>query len=241
MLIFLLFLSLPEILFGARKVYWHFYITCYQDEKEEHLWLTLVEVEEKKAFPQQAELVESLGGSMKGTWLAFLKGAALRKAGSVRKSVCCKEHVFGGCVQRGNKVISWTESWTDKAYAIGKVRGRAEEEDGFRISTVPRRVLNPDGSWFVLGPAVIVSLSGGEPEMMRQSKLIYDDPYVEVSRCGKRSRDKYRPIFTRNWKLKGTYRQIGQLEFSNFAVKRYLCVYSLMRSHSPKHPIWKRE
>ena len=224
---------------AGRKVYWHFYIHCYKVDREEHLWLTMVEVERKKAFPEEARMIEAMGGEMGGIWLGFLRGAAFRETDSRKEPVCCRKGVFGGCVTKGFKKISWKESWADRAYAIGEIR-TSENKREFKISAMPRRVLRPNGSWLTVGPAVLMDPVSGESKMITQNRVIYNDPYMELEKCGKKKYKLYKSIFSRNWKIKGTFKDIGQLQYSSYRTDKYVCDYSLLRSHSARHPVWRQ-
>ncbi|GEM_PF-4165979 len=252
-LLFIVFLMVCSTLFSGRKVYWHFDIWCTKDAHyrnvkytmEETFWVTLVEVAQKDAYPEIASMVENRGGRFEGVMLAFVKGAAFRKGVTVETPVCCKEG-FMGCARSGIARMSWSDSWAEPVYAVGQLysnkRGRnSMGAPFFRLRFTPRKYLKPNGEWVTLGPPVSVE-AGGESEVLSSSKFVYNSPYTYYSKCGKEKRKQYKSIFNRYWNLKGRIPRLGGFVLEQYVLrsKNMLCLYSLTRTHSPRHPSWKK-
>lgn len=239
--------------FSGRKVYWHLDMWCFKEStfrdtkyiQDETLWLTLVEIEKSKAYPETSLMVYGIGGEFEGTMLAYVKGAAYRKGLTVEVPLCCKKNLLG-CARPGVARMSWSDSWAEPVYAVGEIyrnrKGRRSVGDPFvRIHFTPRRVLNPDGSWHRMGPTVVVE-GGRGSEVLSSSRVVYTSPYTLFSVCGREKRKQYKSLINRHWSLKAKIPPIGGAIIDQYTVRknRMVCAYTLSRTHSPRHPSWKR-
>ncbi len=248
------FFMVYSSLFSGRKVYWHIEMNCFSEyrfrdkatyRQDETVWITLVEIEKSRAYPAISNAIEARGGESEGTLLAFVRGAAYRKGVTVEVPVCCKHGAFG-CARPGVARMSWNDSWAEPVYATGQIyenrKGVNVEGPAFvKIHFVPKRVLLPDGNWRRIGPTVVVE-GGRGSEVLSSSKIVYNSPYTYYSTCGKEKRKQYRSLFNRHWSFKTPVIRIGGADLNLYEVipNRVWCQYTISRSHSPRHPSWKR-
>ncbi|NTW11576.1 MAG: hypothetical protein HGA26_09500, partial [Chlorobiaceae bacterium] len=164
----LVFLLLPPGISRAAKTYYHLTVKAMSEPSDpsdcEWAWVTLVEIPKSRAYPREAALARSQGGSLRGSVLALVRADAWRSSH--------RHHVETRCNGRpAEMVVTWQESRGDRVYAQG---GLNDPDDPNKISFgfTNRKILDENGRWFdprsrayvVVGMPVP---AGGEPVEMR--------------------------------------------------------------------------
>ncbi len=233
--------------------YYHVTIKAFLDPHDnsavEWAWVTLVEIPKGRAYPREAALAQSHGGSLRGSVLALVRGEAWRSSHSYSLSKRCKG-------RPAEMVKSWGESWGDGVYAQGghdNPNNMNEINFGFTI----RRILRENERWFdpmsrsyvVAGPPVV---DGSPSEEIKGSYKLravnYQDPLLHYEFCGKRWVKQYlSPI--RHFHIHEEFDDVpdpvlgnmvfGQKSFGPRDENHF--VYQIIRSSSRVHPTWKRQ
>ncbi len=226
------------------KTYYHFTLKAFLDPHNlnavEWAWVTLVEVPKTEAYPQEAALIESYGGSLRGSVLAFVRGSAWRSEHSYTLDKRCKD-------RPAEMKISWHESWSDRVYAQGGLENPNNlNELHFGFTTRP--ILRSNKRWYdpksrayvVAGP---VRMGGAAAEEMRGEYTLrpvnYRDALKHYSFCGKDWVKQYRSKFN-HFHLHEEFLD-GYDDIFNQTTGRKHVVYQVIRSSSRTHPNWKAQ
>jgi len=244
---------------AGAKIYWHFTIKAFVDLPDtngvEWAWITMVEYDASKAYPAEAEVAAEYGGELKGTVLAFVRGAAWRSAHRYFRDATCSG-------RPSKSETFWESSESDSVFAMGQLissrpfRGLPgtvpPEPDSFRFGFEKRRVLRPDGTWFepesqanVFTGAINVE---GRPHEETRGNFYfqvvnYPDNLEHHRRCGKAWAEQYVSVF-RTFHIVDSIPAFGGYVFGQKSLhpgSRIRFVYHAERTVSPVHPNWRLE
>ncbi len=246
-LVLVLLLMLPATAVFA-KTYYHITIKAFLEPHDpniaEWVWVSLVEITKKQAYPREAALAESHGGSLRGSVLGLVRAEAWRSSHSYNLEKRCKD-------RPAEMVKSWSESWGDGVYAQGgHDNPNNMNEINFGFTTRP--ILLENGNWFdpmsrayvVAAPPVV---DGSPPVKMKGSykrrAVNYQDPLLHYEFCGRSWVKQYRsPIghFHINEEFVDGENEIFGTQPYGPRDEKYF-VYQIIRSSSREHPHWKRQ
>lgn len=226
------------------KTYYHITLKAFLDPQDlsavEWAWVTLVEIPKREAYPEQAALVESYGGELRGSVLAFVRGAAWRSEHNYTIDKRCKD-------RPAEMKISWHESWNDKVYAMGGL-DNPNNPDELHFGFTTRPILLQNKRWFdpksrsyvALGP---VRMAGGSAEEIRGDFLLrpvnYLDPLKHYSFCGKQWVEQYLSVFNHFHLHEEFYEEDDEI-IGQTTGKKHV-VYQITRTRSRAHPNWKQQ
>ncbi len=233
---------------ATAKTYYHVTLKAFLDPHDlsavEWAWVTLVEIPKREAYPEQATLVESYGGELRGSVLAFVRAAAWRSEHSYTIDKRCKD-------RPAEMEISWNESWNDNVYAMGGLDNpNNPDELNFGFTTRPillqnKRWFSPKSQTYVaLGP---VRMEGEAAEEIRGDFILrevnYLDPLKHYSFCRKQWVEQYLSAFN-NFHLHEEFYEndneiFGQKPFGPRNEKNF--VYLVTRTSSRIHPNWRQQ
>lgn len=226
------------------KTYYHVTLKAFLDPPNlsavEWAWVTLVEIPKSQAYPEQAALAESYGGSLRGSVLAFVRAAAWRSDHSYALDKRCKD-------RPAEMEISWHESWSDKVYAMGGLDNPNNlDELNFGFTTRPillqnKRWFDPKSrSYVALGP---IRMEGEAAEDIRGDFILrpvnYLDPLKHYSFCEKQWVEQYLSAFN-HFHLHEEFYD-GDNEISGQTTGKKHVVYHVLRTSSRLHPNWRQQ
>jgi len=244
------------------KVYWHFTFKAFvhmpDQNAVEWAWVTMVEYDTPKAFPDEAETARQPGGTLQGTVLAFVRGAAWRSAHRYNTDGICHG-------QPATKTISWVQSDSDSVYCGGQffaprpaidAEGRLTPlPDQFRLVFTTRKILHEDGRWEDLKSQaqVFVGAINFEGRSAEETKgkfhlqaVNYRDNLIHHKVCDRAWAEQYLTAFRHfsNQPLEYDVPAVGgnvwgQVGFGH-EDKNYF-VWEVHRSTSREHPHWKQQ
>lgn len=230
------------------KTYYHITIKAFLEPRDpnvaEWAWVTLVEIPKKQAYPREAALAKSYGGSLRGSVLGLVRAEAWRSSHSYSLDKRCKD-------RPAEMVKSWSESWGDGVYAQGgHDNPNNMNEINFGFTTRP--ILLENGRWFdpmsmayvIAGPPVVDGAASVEIKGSYKLRAVnYQDPLLHYQFCGRNWVKQYRsPIgdFHINEEfLDGENDIFGTKPYGPRDEKHF--VYQIIRSSSSEHPHWKRQ
>ena len=226
------------------KTYYHVTLKAFLDPHDlsavEWSWITLVEIPKREAYPEEAALVESYGGELRGSVLAFVRAAAWRSEHSYTIDKRCKD-------RPAEMKISWHESWNDKVYAMGGL-DNPNNPDELNFGFTTRPILLQNKRWFdpksrsyvALGP---IRMAGEAAEEIRGEFILrpvnYQDPLKHYSFCGKQWVEQYRSVFN-HFHLHEEFYDEDNAIIGQTVGKKHV-VYTVTRTLSRTHPNWKRQ
>ena len=237
----------------SAKTYYHVTVKAFLDPHDnsavEWAWVTLVEIPKSLAYPREAALAQSHGGSLRGTVLGLVRAEAWRSSHSYTMDKRCKD-------RPSEMVKSWGESWGDGVYAQGgHDNPNNMNEINFGFTSRPiflengRKFDPKNRAYVVAGPPVV---EGSPSEEIRGSFSLravnYLDPLKHYEFCGKRWVKQYRsPIG--HFHIHEEFDDVPDPVLHNtiFGQKRFgprdenNFVYQIFRSSSREHPHWKRQ
>jgi hypothetical protein len=243
-------LLFPLVGWSDDKPYYHLTVRAsfdrFNPELAEWGWATFVKVPKSRAFPEEAALAASFGGELRGSVLAFVRGAAWRSAYSRTVDTRCND-------RPAEMEIYWGESSSESVYAGGGMDDPNNPER-FSMQFTSRRIFLESGEWFepraqpyaFVGP---VSTEGATAEEIRGDFFVqcvnYEDSLTHYRRCGEAWVKQYRPALChfqhqalREEFLDGEDDLFGQLFYGPRDEKQI--VYRVIRSSSREHPLWQR-
>ncbi len=242
------------------KIYWHFSLKAFVHMPDtravEWTWVTMVEMDQAKAFPYKNEIIKEHGGTLRGTSLALVRGMAWRSAYSYQLDDRCHD-------RPAKKTISWEASDSESVYCGGQLFTPPPLREGgtvydsvaremFRLVFTTREVLHEDGQWEfpqdqsrVYVGAVNVE---GRPAVKTKGRfhlqeVNYQNDLERHESCDKTWVEQYHTAF-------GHYAHDGLEDFipevgrSVQGVTRYgpdhrnQIIYYVLRSTSREHPHW---
>jgi len=245
---------------GGPKIYWHFTFKAFvhlpDSSAVEWAWVTMVEMDKAKAFPDEAATAREYHGELQGTVFAFIRGAAWRSSHRYKKETRCHD-------RPAEKSISWGESDSDSVFAAGQldhVAGlrtldgnlKPPPFDQFRFGFTNRKILHEDGSWedlksqtHVFVGAVNVEGRAGEETKgnFRFQEVNYRDDLVHHSRCEKNWVEQYLTVF-RSVHFTGEILAVGANVWDQKRLtpnQPEYFVWQVHRSTSREHPHWKQQ
>jgi len=237
----------------SAKTYYHVTVKAFLDPHDnsavEWAWVTLVEIPKSLAYPREAALAQSHGGSLRGTVLGLVRAEAWRSSHSYTMDKRCKD-------RPSEMVKSWGESWGDGVYAQGghdNPNNMNEINFGFTSRAIflenGRKFDPKNRAYVVAGPPVV---EGSPSEEIRGSFSLravnYLDPLKHYEFCGKRWVKQYRsPIG--HFHIHEEFDDVPDPVLHNtiFGQKRFgprdenNFVYQIFRSSTREHPHWKRQ
>lgn len=244
------------------KTYWHFTFKAFVHLPEtravEWAWVTMVEYDRPKAYPSEAETIRQAGGVLRGTVLAFVRGAAWRSSFRYEKDVLCNDGP-------SKEQVYWEESESDSVFCIGEFFEPRPYHDGsgrvtlgpekFRLGFTTRKFLQEDGRW--LDPKsqaqVFVGPIGGDGRTAERMKgrphlqpVNYGDVLKHFRRCGHAWAENYLTAFGhfQHDPLEDIIPDVGQSNWgavnSGAGVKNQI-LYDVYRTTSREHPHWKQK
>ena len=244
-------LLLPAVGWCGPKIYYHLTVKAFFDphdpEPAEWAWVTLVEVPKTRAFPTEAATAARLGGRLRGSVLAFVRGSAWRSAYHYTTDTRCHD-------RPAKKDIFWRQSVSESLYAGGGLDD-PDHPERFSIHITTRPIFLERDGWFdpksgahaFLGP---IGTGGGAAEEMRGDFIVrcvnFEDQLTHYRRCGKAWVEQYRPALC-HFQHQALRDEFGPGEDEVFGQLRYgphdekLIVYDVIRSSSREHPHWQRQ
>ncbi|MCW8795728.1 MAG: hypothetical protein OQK67_01530 [Chlorobium sp.] len=226
------------------KTYYHVTLKAFLDTHDvsavEWAWVTLVAIPKSEAYPEEAALAESYGGSLRGSVLAFVRAAAWRSDHSYAIEKRCKGRT-------SEMKISWNESWNDNVYATGGL-DNPNNPDELHFGFTTRPIFLQNKRWFdpmsrsyaALGP---VRLEGEAAEEIRGNFILrpvnYRDALKHYNFCGKQWVEQYRSEFNHFHLHEAFYD--GDNEIFNQTIGKKHIVYQVLRTSSRIHPNWKQQ
>lgn len=243
------------------KIYWHFVFKAFVHMPDrsavEWAWVTMVELPREKAFPQEADTVSRYGGTLKGTVLAFVRGAAWRSSHRYELDDRCHN-------RPAKKTIYWEESWSDSVFCTGQLYEPEPYRDGtgratlgpekFSFGFTNRKILREDGRWEDLKnhPQVFVGAINVEGHSGERTKghfylqsVNYPDNMEHHKSCGKSWVEQYNTAFHHFaiQSLRDIIVDVGQQNWGavNYGPHdRNQILYNYTRSTSRENPYWKQ-
>ncbi len=251
-LILALFIMLPASA-AYSATYYHVTIKAFLDPHDnsavEWAWVTLMEIPKSRAYPREAAVAASHGGSLRGSVLGLVRAESWRSEHSYSLKKRCKG-------RPAEMVKSWSESWGDGVYAQGgHDNPNNMNEINFGFTTRP--ILRENGRWFdprsrayvVAGPPVVAGSSAVEMKGSYVLRAVnYQDPLLHYEFCGRRWVKQYRSPIS-HFHIHEEFEDVPDPVLSNniFGQKAFgprdenHFVYDIIRSSSREHPHWKRQ
>ena len=254
-----LLVSVPLSGTAAQRIYWHFTVKAFvhlpDTRAVEWAWVTMVEFDRARAFPSEARTAEQFGGELRGTVLAFVRGAAWRSSHSYQLDTVCHG-------KPAKKDIFWEESESDVVYAMGSLfssvpfRSLPGTEppppDRFRFLFTNREVLREDGAW--IDPKRETSVFTGAINISGQVRedtkgdfyvqgVNFRDNLEHHRRCGDAWVEQYLTGF-RACTIIEEIPPVGGMIFGqslNSPSSKFSFVWQIHRSRSRDHPLWKQQ
>lgn len=246
---------------GGPKIYWHFTFKAFVHMPDtsavEWAWVTMVEYDKPKAFPDEAETIRRAGGVLRGTDFAFVRGAAWRSSFRYELDDRCHD-------RPAKKTISWEESESDSVFCAGGFfepqpyrdeTGRVTlGREMFRLGFTTRKILHEDGTWEDLKSQAqvfvgAINVEGRPAEKTKGSfhlqEVNYRDNLKHCKTCDKAWVEAYLTGFGHfaHDPLEDIIPEVGQ---SNWGAVNYgpgdknQILYDVYRSTSREHPHWKQ-
>jgi hypothetical protein len=256
--LFLAAISVLSLAAGP-KIYWHFTVKAFVDlpnrDACEWAWVTMVELDRTRAFPDEAQTVRDHGGELKGTVFAFIRGAAWRSAYSYQRDNYCHG-------KKDKQTISWEQSDSDEAYAEGGFYSSVPSRDGsghnalypdmFSFGFTNRTIIHEDGSREDLKARArvavgAINVAGRPAEETRGSFplrcVTYRDELEHHVSCEKRWVEQ----FVTRLRSLHVRCEIPRLDEPVFLQQsfgphdRNLFVWEVHRTRNGEHPHWKQQ
>jgi hypothetical protein len=247
---------------AADKNYLHFTFKAFVDAHDrsaaEWAWVTLVEIPRDKAYPEEARVIRSAGGELKGHVFGLVRASAWRSRHRYTLKTRCHD-------KPADHEIFWNESWSEQVFAGGqynrpyirRLPNGTEYAVGneIRFGFTTRPVLLENATWFdpkgashvFVGP---IGAGGAPAEEVRGhfgvKSANYEDPLEHHRRCGDAWVEQYRTAFE-HFEHQNLLEQIPDGENESFGQLGYgphdekTIVYQIISSHSREHPHWKRQ
>lgn len=251
----------PACAGNTSKVYWHFIFKAFVHMPDrnavEWAWVTMVEMPKEKAFPAEAQTARQYGGTLRGTVLAFVRGAAWRSSHRYELDDRCHD-------RPAKKIISWEESDSDSVFCAGQLYEPQPYRDGtgrvmlgremFSLGFTNRRVLHEDGRWEDLKAQAqvfvgAINVEGGSGERTKGrfhlQEVNYRDNLRHYKSCGKSWVEQYLTGF-RHFAVQNLRDIVVDIGQSNWGAVNYgfqrrnQILYNYLRSTDREHPHWKQ-
>lgn len=244
----LVWLLIPAIGWCGAKPYYHLTVKASFDphdpEPGEYAWVTLVEVPKSRAFPEEAAAAARMGGRLRGSVLAFVRGTAWRSSYRYTKKAICHGH-------HAEMEIFWEESTSESVFAGGGLDD-PHHPDRISIHITPGRIFREHGGWFdprseahaFVGP---ISTGRETAEEMKGNFVVrcinFEDPLTHYRLCGRAWVEQYHPALChfQHDALRVEFsedRMFGYFHYGHRDEK--MIHWYVIRSSSRQHPYWQR-
>lgn len=248
---------------GGPKIYWHFTFKAFvhlpDTSAQEWAWVTMVEFEKDKAYPDETATARQYGGVLQGIVFAQVRGAAWRSSHRYERDTRCHD-------RPAKKEIFWEESDSESVFGAGQFFAPRPDRDAgtgtltlgpdqFRFMFTNRKILHENGSWEDLRSQARVFVGAVNVEG-RPSEETKGDFYLQVvnyrdnlehhRRCEKAWVEQYLTAFSHfnHNPLEDDIPAVGdsvwgQVPFGPDNVNNI--VWEVHRSTSREHPHWKQK
>lgn len=261
-LVFALTAFTPPAPAAGANIYWHFTFKAFPNLPDtnsvEWAWVTMVEYDRARAFPDEAAAARRAGGELQGTVMAMVKGAAWRSAHRYRLDTRCHD-------RPSKKDIFWQASESVSVYCTGSFYDPQPVRDGsgtvtlgperFRFGFTNRRVLHENGRWEDLQSQVQVftggiMVEGGVREdtkgHFRLQVVNYLDNLEHHRRCEDAWVEQHNTAFDHfnHDKLEGDIPDVGEAASGQIFYgphDRNKILWEVRRSTSREHPRWQQQ
>ncbi len=239
------------------KVYWHFTVKAFihlpDDTAVEWAWVSMVEMERTKAFPDEAKTARDFGGDLKGTVFAFIRGAAWRSSHRYQVDGICHG-------RKAPQTVDWEQSDSDEAYAGGQLYVSVPSRDGsghnalypdmFRFGFTNRTIIRENGSSENLKARSRVSVGAvnvaGRPSEETRGDfplqcVTYRDELEHHYLCDRRWARQF-VTHLRSFHVQAEIPRLDEPHFQQeLSERKTRFVWEVHRTTSREHPHWKQQ